>query len=81
MTSGYGSIRDGQDPAALNNSLVSAPDWHIRVSSDGNHCSRGGSRNLGRGGGGGGGCRRGMCPHPARSAEALSNIAILIMKK
>ena len=70
MTSGYGSIRDGQDPAALNNSLVSAPDWHIRVSSDGNHCSRGGSRNLGRVGGGGGGAGGG-CARIPREARKL----------
>ena len=46
---------------------------------------RGGSRNLGRGGGGGGGggggtgrgwMRERDVPPPARSAEALSNIAI-----
>ena len=41
---------------------------------------RGGSRNLGGGGGGGTGrgwVREGDVPPPARSAEALSNTAIL----
>ena len=47
------------------------------------HRIRSGSRNFGRGGGGGAGaqkggeCGRGMCPLPARSAEAFSNIVIL----
>ena len=40
--------------------------------------ARDGSRNLGRGGGTGRGwVREGDVPPPARSAEALSNIAIL----
>ena len=38
---------------------------------------QGGSRNLGRGGTGRGWVREGDVPSPARSAEALSNIAIL----